>query len=110
MTRLDRFLLPDPENKDYIIHSNGPGIISSLLLSSDEETVLSSITTLMFLVTPYSKAEITSPRNINLMINFTDSTNYRLKNLALVFLNDYCDSDDVERVKSSRVSDIPLPI
>ena len=45
----------DPDNKEHILHCNGVKIVASCLSSSDEETVLSAITTLMFLVTPQSK-------------------------------------------------------
>lgn len=104
----------DPENKDHIIHSRGPQIIASLLTSSDEETVLSAITTLMFLVTPVSKPEITTPEIINLMIHFSKDSNYRVKNLALIFLNDYCSETDVESIRLNppgvSLATIPLPL
>lgn len=45
----------DIENKDYILHCGGVRIVAACLSSHDEDTVLSAISTLMFLVTPQSK-------------------------------------------------------
>lgn len=45
----------DIENKDYILHCGGVRFVAACLSSHDEETVLSAIATLMFLVTPQSK-------------------------------------------------------
>ncbi|XP_046586529.1 armadillo repeat-containing protein 7 [Neodiprion lecontei] len=103
----------DPQNKDYIIHSHGVQAVSSLLTSSDEETVLSAITTLMFLITPFSKPLITSPEIIESMIYFSNSSNIRIKNLATIFLTDYCSDTNVKHIKEHPtvvpVSAIPLP-
>lgn len=46
----------DIENKDYILHCGGVRIVAACLSSRDEDTVLSAISTLMFLVTPESKS------------------------------------------------------
>ncbi|XP_046734974.1 armadillo repeat-containing protein 7 [Diprion similis] len=103
----------DPENKDYIVHSQGVQAVSSLLTSSDEETVLSATTTLMFLISPFSKPLITSPKIIESMIHFSNSSNIRIKNLATIFLTDYCSDTDVKHTKEHPtvlpVSAIPLP-
>jgi hypothetical protein len=45
----------DIENKDYILHCGGVRLVAACLSSHDEDTVLSAIATLMFLVTPQSK-------------------------------------------------------
>jgi len=45
----------DTENKDYILHCGGVRIVAACLSSHDEDTALSAISTLMFLVTPQSK-------------------------------------------------------
>jgi len=45
----------DIENKDYILHCGGVRIVAACLSSHDEDTVLSAISALMFLVTPQSK-------------------------------------------------------
>ncbi|XP_015608411.1 armadillo repeat-containing protein 7 isoform X2 [Cephus cinctus] len=86
----------DPENKAYIIRNNGVASILTLLSSSDEETVLSTITTLIFLITPASKSEITSKNVIECMTRISESAgSTRLRNLATVFLNDYCKENEL---------------
>nr|CAD7399219.1 unnamed protein product [Timema cristinae] len=104
----------DTENKDYIIHSGGVRLVTGCLSSADEETVLNAITTLMYLVTPLSKSDITSPQVIECMLRFSTSRNARLRNLAMVFLEDYCLPEEVDTVKNtqsqfSAVDNIPLP-
>ncbi|KAJ9591448.1 hypothetical protein L9F63_002054 [Diploptera punctata] len=94
-------LVLDPENKEYILHCNGVKIVSSCLSSCDEETVLSAISTLMFLVTPQSKPEITSPTILSCMIQFSTSQNARIRNLATVFLEDYCSPEEVEAARQN---------
>nr|CAD7433891.1 unnamed protein product [Timema monikensis] len=104
----------DTENKDYIIHSGGVRLVTGCLSSVDEETVLNAITTLMYLVSPLSKSDITSPQVIECMLRFSTSRNARLRNLAMVFLEDYCLPEEVDTVKNtqsqfSAVDNIPLP-
>nr|CAD7442979.1 unnamed protein product [Timema bartmani] len=86
----------DAENKDYIIHSGGVRLVTGCLSSVDEETVLNAITTLMYLVTPLSKSDITSVQVIECMLRFSTSRNARLRNLAMVFLEDYCLPEEVD--------------
>lgn len=52
---MNYFFVLDPINKDYILKSNGVKRISDLLNHSNTDVVISSITTLMYLVTPESK-------------------------------------------------------
>lgn len=49
------FFIVDIENKEYILHCGGVRIVAACLSSRDEDTVLSAMSTLMFLVTPQSK-------------------------------------------------------
>lgn len=85
----------DKTNKEYILQNEGiPGVVGCLS-SSVEETVLSAITTLMFLVTPRSKEEIASVQIIDAMLRFSKSSNPRLSNLAKVFLEDYCNGAQI---------------
>ncbi|KDR24413.1 armadillo repeat-containing protein 7-like [Zootermopsis nevadensis] len=104
----------DIENKEYILHCSGVRIVASCLSSRDEDTVLSAISTLMFLATPQSKPDITSPEIVDCMLRFSRSRNTRLKNLATIFLEDYCTPDQVAEVtkaesQSLTVENIPLP-
>lgn len=105
----------DHENREYILHCNGLQIISSCLNSSDEETVISAITTLIFLGTPEFKPGTISPELVKCMLQFSCSSNVRVKNLAFIFLEDCCTKDQVEACKignlfpTSLIKDIPLP-
>lgn len=76
-------------------------MISSLLSSQDEDVVISTISTLMFLVTSESKTEITSVKIIKCMRELSCNTNIRIKNLAQIFLTDYCNASEVEKVKKN---------
>lgn len=80
----------DKENKKFIVDNNGISLVTDCLSSSNEETVLSAITTLMYLTTPQTKQEITSEPVVECMKKFANSSNTRLSNLARVFLQDYC--------------------
>ncbi|XP_033228286.1 uncharacterized protein LOC117180079 [Belonocnema kinseyi] len=74
-------LCSDPENREYVLRNQGIPLVSSLLSSPDEETVLSAITTLMFLITPPTKPEIASPQIINCMINVETSQKSIVSNI-----------------------------
>ncbi|XP_071145640.1 armadillo repeat-containing protein 7-like [Mytilus edulis] len=80
----------DKENKEYILKNNGVQLVIKCLSSSNEETVLSAITTLMYLTTPNSKTEICSVPVVECMLRFSQASNKRIGNLAKVFLQDYC--------------------
>ncbi|KAK6633273.1 hypothetical protein RUM44_003874 [Polyplax serrata] len=85
----------DPINKDCII-KNGLNKIISLLGHKNEEIQLSVITTLMFLITPNSKSEITHSSIIKSMLKLSEESNTRLKNLATIFLENYCTEDQIK--------------
>ncbi|XP_071799305.1 armadillo repeat-containing protein 7-like [Asterias amurensis] len=100
--------------KDYIISSGGVKLIIDVLSRTEEEILVSAITTLMFLMTPQSKAEITAPSVVQCMQRFSQATNKRLSNLANVFLQDYCSDHQrlqaqTEDGSSLQVFGIPLP-
>lgn len=96
----------DGINKLYILRNQGVESISSLLSSEDEDVLLGVITTLMFLVTPESVDEITSPKIIKRMLELSDSSyeHGRVKNVATLFLNDCCETSAVEKVKAENQS------
>ncbi|XP_054719543.1 armadillo repeat-containing protein 7-like isoform X1 [Uloborus diversus] len=89
----------DKNFKHLIYTRNGISNVIKCLSSRREETVLSAITTLMFLVSPESKADIVNPSVIDCMLRFKDSSNRRLSNLANVFLQDYCSNFEIENTK-----------
>ena len=96
----------DGINKLYILRNQGVELISSLLSSEDEDILLGVITTLMFLITPESVNEITSPRIIKRMLEFSDPSyeHRRIKNVATLFLNDFCETSAIEKVKTENQS------
>lgn len=89
----------DAINKIYILRNRGVELVSSLLSFQDEDIVLSAISTLMFLMTSESRNELTSAEIIKCMLKFSCDTNTRIKNLAIIFLSDYCETNEVEKIK-----------
>lgn len=102
----------EKQNKEYILQNNGVQAVLDCLSSSNEDTVLSAITTLMYLTTPLSQQEMTAVPVIQCMLRFSLSKNKRLSNLANLFLEDICSADDVEKarnVQNHTALGIPLP-
>lgn len=89
----------DKEIKRHILDNGGVQLIVKCLSRPVENTVMSAITTLMYLVTPESKSEITAVPIVECMLRFSCSSNKQLANLAHVFLNDYCSSDQIDKAK-----------
>ncbi|KAF8781736.1 armadillo repeat-containing protein 7-like [Argiope bruennichi] len=89
----------DKNLKQLIYKRGGVQKVINCLSSEREEIVLSAITTLMFLVYPESKAAITNASVIDCMLRFKESNNRRISNLASVFLQDYCTSDQIQNAK-----------
>ncbi|KAK7122609.1 hypothetical protein R3I94_019654 [Phoxinus phoxinus] len=103
------------ESRDQILQSGGVPLVISCLSSNRDETVLSAITTLMNLTTAASRAETTDSAVVQCMLRFSLTQNPRLRNLASVFLQDYCTREQVDRARegiqgqSQSVVGIPLP-
>ena len=90
----------DKDFKAHIINGGGIPLLVKCLSRPVENTVMSALTSLMFLVTPESKQEITSVPIVECMLRFSNSSNKQLANLAAVFLADYCSSDQIEKAKN----------
>lgn len=102
----------DKVNKEYILQMGGVKPIINCLSSSNEETVMSAVTTLMFLSTSQSIQELTALPVVECMLRFSLSANKRLSNLATIFLEDYCSPDQVEEARNLSAHTavgIPLP-
>ncbi|XP_043924744.1 armadillo repeat-containing protein 7 [Protopterus annectens] len=102
----------DKVNKEHILESDGVQLVTNCLSSPNEETVLSAITTLMYLMTPASHEQITTVPVVECMLRFSLSSNSRLRNLAIVFLEDYCTPEQVENARNftkHSALGIPLP-
>ncbi|XP_016366196.1 armadillo repeat-containing protein 7 [Sinocyclocheilus rhinocerous] len=103
------------ESRDQILQSGGVPLVISCLSSNRDETVLSAITTLMNLTTAASRAETTDGAVVQCMLRFSLTQNPRLRNLASVFLQDYCTQQQVDRAQeemqgqSQSAVGIPLP-
>uniref|UniRef100_A0A8C2FNA1 Armadillo repeat containing 7 n=1 Tax=Cyprinus carpio TaxID=7962 RepID=A0A8C2FNA1_CYPCA len=103
------------ESRDQILQSGGVPLVISCLSSNRDETVLSAITTLMNLTTAASRTETTDGAVVQCMLRFSLTQNPRLRNLASVFLEDYCTQQQVDRAReemqgqSQSVVGIPLP-
>ncbi|XP_072022619.1 armadillo repeat-containing protein 7-like isoform X2 [Amphiura filiformis] len=83
----------DKKNKEHILANDGIQQVVQCLSSTNEDIILSTITTLMFLVTPVSKPDITAPHVLMCMERFCHSPSKRISNVASVFLQDYCTKD-----------------
>lgn len=104
----------DPECRDIILQSSGISLITNCLSNRREETVLSAITTLMNLVSPSSRSEITNAAMVQCMLRFSLSESPRLRNLATVFLQECCTDEEVAQVQQQMQGQqtavgIPLP-
>lgn len=104
----------DPECQDIILQSSGISLVTNCLSSQREETVLSAITTLMNLLSPSSRSELTSAAMVQCMLRFSLSESPRLRNLAAVFLQDCCSDEGVAQFKQQMQGQqtavgIPLP-
>ncbi|KAL1917956.1 uncharacterized protein VTP21DRAFT_3790 [Calcarisporiella thermophila] len=78
----------DGKNRELIVEGDGIPLVVSCLSSRNEETVLSAITTLMFLCTPATSKAILIGSVRECMLQFVHSSNRRLANLATVFVED----------------------
>jgi len=78
----------DWRNAKIIIDNKGIPLIIKTLSSANEETVLSAITTLVYLLSSKTKKDIGSKPVRDCMKKYASSKNPRLKNLATVFLED----------------------
>lgn len=107
-------LCPDKANKEHILQAGGLSLITNCLSSPDEETVLSAVTTLIYLSSSGagSHPELTSLPVVQCMLRFSISANTRLRNLAQIFLEDFCSPSLVAEAQSQQAHSalgIPLP-
>lgn len=85
----------DPINKEYIIDKRGVSIVAKCLFHGNEEILISAITTLIFLITPASKSDITCPEIVECITTHLRNPNIRIKNLANVYLETCCSKKQV---------------
>ncbi|XP_058531695.1 armadillo repeat-containing protein 7 [Ochotona princeps] len=107
-------LCVDRANKEHILQAGGVPLITNCLASTNEETVLSAVTTLMYLGSPGPSAhpELTAMPVVQCMLRFSLSANARLRNLAQIFLEDLCSPSQVAEARSRQAHSalgIPLP-
>ncbi|XP_027482089.1 armadillo repeat-containing protein 7 isoform X1 [Zalophus californianus] len=107
-------LCPDRANREHILQTGGIPLIINCLSSPNEETVLSAVTTIMYLSSPGSGShpELTAMPVVQCMLRFSLSANTRLRNLAQIFLEDFCSPSQVAEARTWRAHSalgIPLP-
>ncbi len=90
----------DKLNKEIILKRDGVKKVVHCLTSDSENTMLSTITTLMYLTTPQSKKDICTDSVVDAMIQLAGSPNKRISNIATIFIEDYCEKRQVDYVKS----------
>ncbi|XP_053564863.1 armadillo repeat-containing protein 7 [Bombina bombina] len=98
--------------KSHILASGGLSLVINCLSSRKEETVLSALTTLMYLSTAASRQDITTPPVVECMVRFSLSSNRRISNLATIFLEDYCTEKQIQEARElsqHTALGIPLP-
>ncbi|XP_070563832.1 armadillo repeat-containing protein 7-like [Ptychodera flava] len=96
--------------KEQIISSDGIQLILSTLCSSNEEIVVAAITCLLYLISPNTKKDITTIPVIQSMQQFQLSSNSRISNLATIFLEDFCTSQEKQAASSTQQHAIGIPL
>lgn len=96
------------------MQTGGIPLIINCLSSPNEETVLSAVTTIMYLSSPGSSShpELTAMPVVQCMLRFSLSANTRLRNLAQIFLEDFCSPGQVAEAHhrpAHSALGIPLP-
>lgn len=107
-------LCSERANKEHILQTGGIPLIINCLSSPNEETVLSAVTTIMYLSSPGpgSHPELTAMPVVQCMLRFSLSANTRLRNLAQIFLEDFCPPSQVAEARrrpADSALGIPLP-
>ncbi|XP_045692478.1 armadillo repeat-containing protein 7 isoform X1 [Phyllostomus hastatus] len=108
-------LCADRANREHILQAGGVPLITNCLSSPGEETVLSAVTALMYLSPPGGAAahpELTALPVVQCMLRFSLSANARLRNLAQIFLEDFCSPGQVAEARhrpAHSALGIPLP-
>lgn len=90
----------EKDNRNHVVENGGVKLVISCLSRYSEDIVLSTITTLMHLVTKESRTEITSLPVVECMVRLSQSKNSRLRNLATVFLEDYCNDSVIQEART----------
>ena len=101
----------DLTNRQIVLeNSRSIELIVRCLSSATEETVLSAITTLLQLIDDSSRQRIVTKPVIECMQRFSAMSNSRFKNLAEIFLQDYCTPNERANASSSgSFLHIPVP-
>nr|CAB3223155.1 armadillo repeat-containing protein 7-like [Phallusia mammillata] len=107
-------LAADAKNRESILAiPNSIELTIRCLSSANKETVLSAMTLIMQLVVPASRPRIISPALISCMEKFSTAEDARLRNIACVFLEDYCTLEErssaAAKTDSQPLLHIPLP-
>ncbi|XP_075418309.1 armadillo repeat-containing protein 7 isoform X1 [Tenrec ecaudatus] len=107
-------LCVDRANRTHVLQTGGLPLIINCLSSPREETVLSAVTTLIYLSPPGRgrHPELTAQPVVQCLLRFSLSSSTRLRNLAQVFLEDVCSPGQVAEARHAGAHSalgIPLP-
>lgn len=96
-------LAADPNSLSDLINHGGVQKVIGCLSSPREETVLSAMTIMIFIAAAGGDGteDVTSRPALNCMLQYADSANKRLSNLAKVFLEDACTTEQISAIKST---------
>lgn len=106
-------LSSDPDCRDAILQGGGLDLVTGLLSSRREETVLSAVSVLMNLLTEATRPLLAAAPVLHCMLRFSLSHNPRLRNLANVYLQDVCSPEQLERARrqmSGTHSAVGIPV
>ncbi|XP_075527898.1 armadillo repeat-containing protein 7-like [Dermacentor variabilis] len=94
-------LSSDQDFRAEVLKPDNLSKLISCLSTSQEETVLSTITTLISLGLSGCQTDITTASVIDCMVRYSESPNTRLSNLAKLFLEDICSPEQVSSVTNA---------
>ncbi|KAH3832410.1 armadillo repeat-containing protein 7-like [Dreissena polymorpha] len=96
-------------NKKHIIDNGGVKMVINCLSRPSEDTVLSAITSLIYLICPETKTEIVSLPVVECMLRLSKAKNSKLKNLATIFIEDHCDPSVVVEAQKIQQRHFHIP-
>ncbi|KAH6941723.1 hypothetical protein HPB50_022934 [Hyalomma asiaticum] len=100
-------LSSDQDFRTEVLKPENLSKLVSCLSTSQEETVLSAITTLISLGLSGCQTDITTASVIDCMVRYSESPNTRLSNLAKLFLEDICSPEQVNSVANAASAAVP---
>lgn len=79
---------------------NGIALISKYLDHQNLEISINALSTLIYLITDENLPVITTPVIISKALQYSASTNKRMKNIGDIFLSDFCTAEQIKHAKT----------